>query len=146
MPGITAALACGAYAGVPLTHRDHAQSVRIVTAHCGESVDALDWASLAQPRQTLALYMGVAALGTVGERLLAARSRSARRRWRSSRTVRGPTSASRWRRSIDSTTSPRRGAIDSPALLIVGEVAALADKLHWYGEPPRHWQVLRRAA
>jgi uroporphyrin-III C-methyltransferase/precorrin-2 dehydrogenase/sirohydrochlorin ferrochelatase len=40
----------------------------------------------------------------------------------------------------------RRGDIESPALLIVGEVAALADSLHWFGEPPRQWQILRRVA
>src|SRR5688500_17829896 len=44
VPGITAALACAAYAGVPLTHRDHAQSLRLVTAHCKASLDTLDWA------------------------------------------------------------------------------------------------------
>jgi uroporphyrin-III C-methyltransferase/precorrin-2 dehydrogenase/sirohydrochlorin ferrochelatase len=40
----------------------------------------------------------------------------------------------------------RRGEVQSPALLIVGEVAALAEALHWYGEPPRRWQALRRVA
>jgi len=63
VPGITAAVACAAYAGVPLTHRDHAQSVRFVTAHCQSSHDSLDWAALAQERQTLAIYMGVGELG-----------------------------------------------------------------------------------
>jgi uroporphyrin-III C-methyltransferase/precorrin-2 dehydrogenase/sirohydrochlorin ferrochelatase len=71
VPGITAALACAAYAGVPLTHRDHAQSVRLVTAHCRSSMDTLDWAALAQERQTLAVYMGVAGLETVQAQLLA---------------------------------------------------------------------------
>jgi len=88
VPGITAAIACAAYAGVPLTHRDHAQAVRFVTAHCGASLDTLDWSALAQERQTLAVYMGVGELdvrwrgarGAAGEwqpHLL----RSARRRW-----------------------------------------------------------------
>jgi uroporphyrin-III C-methyltransferase/precorrin-2 dehydrogenase/sirohydrochlorin ferrochelatase len=45
VPGITAAIACAAYAGIPLTHRQRAQSLRLVTAHCGESVDSLDWES-----------------------------------------------------------------------------------------------------
>src|SRR5690606_28489304 len=62
IPGITAALACAAYAGIPLTHRDHAQSVRFVTAHCRDSLDGLDWRALAQEKQTLAVYMGVAGL------------------------------------------------------------------------------------
>ena len=62
VPGITAALACAAYSGVPLTHRDHAQSVRMVTAHCRQSLDTLDWPALARERQTLAIYMGVGQL------------------------------------------------------------------------------------
>ncbi|MGO4776230.1 siroheme synthase CysG, partial [Lysobacter sp. 2RAB21] len=62
VPGITAALACAAYAGVPLTHRDHAQSLRLVTAHLKDSTDTLDWQALAQEKQTLAVYMGVSGL------------------------------------------------------------------------------------
>lgn len=59
VPGITAAAGCAAAAGIPLTHRDVAQSVVLVTAHGKNSVDNLDWASLARDRQTLAVYMGV---------------------------------------------------------------------------------------
>jgi len=145
VPGITAALACGAYAGIPLTHRDYAQSLRIVTAHCGDSAAALDWASLAQPRQTLALYMGVAALAMVGERLVA--------HGRSPATpVAIVENGSRPDQRVTLATLAtlddvaRRGAVESPALLIVGEVAALAAGLHWFGEPPRQWQGLRRVA
>ena len=76
VPGITAAIACGAYAGIPLTHREHAQSVRLVTAHSGDSIDALDWAALAQERQTVALYMGVAGLGTIQRPADRARARA----------------------------------------------------------------------
>jgi uroporphyrin-III C-methyltransferase/precorrin-2 dehydrogenase/sirohydrochlorin ferrochelatase len=145
VPGITAALACGAYAGIPLTHRDYAQSLRIVTAHCGDSAAALDWASLAQPRQTLALYMGVAALAMVGERLMAHGRAPAtpvaivENGSRPDQRVTLATLA-----TLDDVS--RRGAVQSPALLIVGEVAALAASLHWFGEPPRQWQGLRRVA
>lgn len=59
VPGITAAAGCAAAAGIPLTHRDAAQSLVLLTAHGKNSVDTLDWPSLARDRQTLAIYMGV---------------------------------------------------------------------------------------
>ena len=71
IPGITAALACAAGAGIPLTHRDHAQSVVFVTAHCNSALAAQDWRALASPRQTLAIYMGIAAAETVCTNLIA---------------------------------------------------------------------------
>lgn len=145
VPGITAALACGAYAGIPLTHRDHAQSLRLATAHCGDSVDTLDWASLAQPRQTLALYMGAASLGRIGEQLL--------RHGRAASTpVAIVENGSRPAQRVTLATLDalddiaRRSDVASPALLIVGEVAALADQLHWFGAPPRRWEALRQVA
>src|SRR5690606_41404780 len=58
--------------GIPLDHRGHAPSPRLVTAHCRDSADTLDWEALAQERQTLAVYMGVAALEQLQQRLLAA--------------------------------------------------------------------------
>jgi uroporphyrin-III C-methyltransferase/precorrin-2 dehydrogenase/sirohydrochlorin ferrochelatase len=135
VPGITAAVACGAYAGIPLTHRDHAQSVRLVTAHCRNSIDTLDWAALAQERQTLAVYMGVQGLDTIRDRLIAH--------------GRAPTTpfalvenGSRANQRVVLGTLadlPERALAEnvrSPALLILGEVAALASDLHWFGDPP----------
>ena len=145
VPGITAALACGAYAGVPLTHRDYAQSVRFVTAHCGDSADALDWASLARPRQTLALYMGVAALGRIREQLLLhgrAPATPVAIIEHGSRPEQRVTLA-----TLDALDDvSRRGGVESPALLVVGEVAALAERLHWFGTAPRRWEALRQVA
>jgi uroporphyrin-III C-methyltransferase/precorrin-2 dehydrogenase/sirohydrochlorin ferrochelatase len=145
VPGITAAVACGAYAGIPLTHRDHSQSLRLVTAHCRDSLDTLDWASLARERQTLAFYMGVAALGDIGRELL-----------RHGRAAATPVAivehGSRAGQRVTLATLAelddvaRRGDIESPALLVVGEVAALGARLHWFGAPPRHWEGLRRVA
>ncbi|MGE3231542.1 MAG: siroheme synthase CysG [Hyphomicrobium sp.] len=71
VPGITAALGCAAAAGIPLTHRDHAQALVIATAEGKAGEPELDWAALAKPRQTLAIYMGVGAAQRVMENLLA---------------------------------------------------------------------------
>ncbi|MGL6290522.1 MAG: siroheme synthase CysG [Silanimonas sp.] len=135
VPGITAAVACGAYAGIPLTHRDHAQSLRLVTAHCRNSIDTLDWTALAQERQTLAVYMGVQGLDTIRDCLIA-RGRAPGTPFalieNGSRTN---------QRVVLGTLSelPERATAEnvrSPALLILGEVAALAKDLHWFGAAP----------
>jgi uroporphyrin-III C-methyltransferase/precorrin-2 dehydrogenase/sirohydrochlorin ferrochelatase len=135
VPGITAAVACAAYAGVPLTHRDHAQSVRFVTAHCQSSRDTLDWAALAHERQTLAVYMGVAELGGLQARLIehgrapstpfALIENGSRP---DQRVVTGTLAQLAERAAFH--------AVRSPALLILGEVAALATSLAWFGQPP----------
>jgi uroporphyrin-III C-methyltransferase/precorrin-2 dehydrogenase/sirohydrochlorin ferrochelatase len=135
VPGITAALACAAYAGVPLTHRDHAQSVRFVTAHCRDSFDTLDWRTLARERQTLAVYMGVAGLGTLRDKLIA-HGRAAATPFA---LVENGSRASQ--RVVTGTLDQLPDAanahtVRSPALLILGEVAALAGALHWHGAPP----------
>jgi uroporphyrin-III C-methyltransferase/precorrin-2 dehydrogenase/sirohydrochlorin ferrochelatase len=71
VPGITAAAGCAAYAAIPLTHRDAAQSVMFVTAHGKDSIDQLDWPSLARDRQTLAIYMGVQQFADISRQLIA---------------------------------------------------------------------------
>jgi uroporphyrin-III C-methyltransferase/precorrin-2 dehydrogenase/sirohydrochlorin ferrochelatase len=135
VPGITAAVACAAFAGVPLTHRDHAQSVRFVTAHCRDSRDTLDWAALAQERQTLAIYMGVSELATLQARLIE-HGRDAATPFAlvengslpNQRVVCGVLGNLVERATVH--------AVGSPALLILGEVAALAPSLAWFGAAP----------
>jgi uroporphyrin-III C-methyltransferase / precorrin-2 dehydrogenase / sirohydrochlorin ferrochelatase len=133
VPGITAALACAAYSGVPLTHRDLAQSVRFVTAHCQRSLDTLNWAALAETHHTLAVYMGVARLATFQEKLLL-HGRAA------NTPVAIVENGSRANQRVLQTSLANmaqdalRHAIQAPSLLIVGEVAALAAQLHWFGE------------
>jgi uroporphyrin-III C-methyltransferase/precorrin-2 dehydrogenase/sirohydrochlorin ferrochelatase len=135
VPGVTAALACAAYAGIPLTHRDHSGSVRLVTAHCRESLDSTDWRGLAAARETLAVYMGVAMLAQLRTELV--------------RHGRDPATPVAF---IENGSRPEQRvivgkleqvealaadhAVRSPALLIIGEVAALATELHWFGARP----------
>ncbi|MEC5077214.1 uroporphyrinogen-III C-methyltransferase [Xanthomonas oryzae] len=135
IPGITAAVACAAYAGIPLTHRDHAQSLRLITAHCKDSLDTLDWHALGQERQTLAFYMGVAGLDTIQQRLLQAG------RAPSTPFALVENGSRPHQRVITGTlaslaTTARHHAVAAPALLILGEVAALAQTLHWFGNAP----------
>lgn len=72
VPGITAALGAGASFGFPLTHRDHAQSCLFVTGHLKDNSVELNWTSLAQPHQTVVIYMGVTGLDTIARELQAA--------------------------------------------------------------------------
>ena len=140
VPGITAALACAAYAGIPLTHRDHAQSVRLLTAHCKDVNSALDWAELAQAtlpesHQTLAIYMGVTGLERLRGNLIAHGGRS------TLPFALIENGSRREQRVITGTLAElpelaRRHAVVSPALLILGDVAALAQPLHWFGDAP----------
>jgi len=135
VPGITAAVACAAYAGIPLTHRDHAQSVRFVTAHCRSSMDTLDWPALAQERQTLAVYMGVGELPTLQAKLIA-HGRAASTPFalieNGSRADQRVIIGALAQLAERATTH----AVHSPALLILGEVAVLAESLAWFGQAP----------
>jgi uroporphyrin-III C-methyltransferase/precorrin-2 dehydrogenase/sirohydrochlorin ferrochelatase len=133
VPGVTAAVACAAYAGFPLTHRDHAQSVRLVTAHCKDSIDRLDWSALANEHQTLAFYMAVAQLERIQARLIAhGRSRST-----PIAIVENGTRPNQ--RVLSGSLSElvclaRSNHVQSPAILYIGSVAALCQTLAWYGD------------
>lgn len=132
VPGITAAVACAAYAGIPLTHREHARSVHLLTGHGKESLDAMDWPALAQDHQTLAVYMGVARLDEFTQRLL----EHGRRPDTPFAIIENGTLPQQRVVSGVLRELPARArehGIHPPALLIVGEVAALALEHAWFG-------------
>ena len=135
VPGITAAVACAAYAGIPLTHRDHAQSLRLLTAHAQDGDADHDWAALAQPRQTLVFYMGVSALARLRDKLVA-HGRAGSTPFALIENGSRPE-----QRVIAGTLGElpelaQRHAVRAPALLVIGEVAAFAIRLHWFGCAP----------
>ena len=134
VPGITAANGCAAYAGIPLTHRDLASACVLFTARPGGKAEP-DWPALARPHQTLVAYMALEALEEVSLKLiehgLAADTPAAL-------IVQGTTSRQQVLRATLAGIVQRRGEARSPSLLIVGEVAAIGDKLAWRnpGPPP----------
>lgn len=133
VPGVTAALACAAHAGIPLTHRDHAQSLHLITAHCRDDAAAPDWAALAAGNQTLAFYMGVGQLEPLS-RGLREHGRPADTPFALVENGSRPEQRVLTGRLEDLAELARAHAIHAPALLIVGSVAALANELHWFGE------------
>ncbi len=132
VPGISAGNACGAYAGIPLTHRGIAHSVQFITGHCREDRPLeLDWRQLTDPATTLVVYMGLAQIAQITGALIGAGRASAT-----------PVAV------IESGTTPRhrrilttlaevaaevtRQAIKPPATMIIGDVVTLALELDWF--------------
>jgi uroporphyrin-III C-methyltransferase/precorrin-2 dehydrogenase/sirohydrochlorin ferrochelatase len=126
VPGITAALGCGAAAGIPLTHREFAQAATFVTAEGRDGEPELDWAALAKLNQTVVIYMGVAAAGRIAARLiehgLAADTPAA---IVENGTLPDQKTAIGTVAQLE--TLVRRNAIAGPAVIVVGEVVNLAD-------------------
>lgn len=133
VPGVTAAAGCAAYAGIPLTHRDYAQSVRFLTGHLKDGTTDLPWDELVHPSQTLVIYMGLTGLESIRQSLI----RFGMRPSMPVAIVEKGTSIEQ--RVFTSTMKDvHQMALDnevkSPALLIIGEVVALQDKLSWFGK------------
>lgn len=131
VPGITAANGCSAYAGIPLTHRDHAQSVRFVTGHLKDGTTNLPWQELVAKGQTVVFYMGLVGLPEICRQLIA--------HGRASDTpialIQQGTTAQQRVLTGTLATMPglvERTEIKPPTLLIVGEVVSLRDKLKWF--------------
>jgi uroporphyrin-III C-methyltransferase/precorrin-2 dehydrogenase/sirohydrochlorin ferrochelatase len=133
VPGITAANGCAAYAGIPLTHRDHAQSVRFVTGHLKAGTVNLSWPELAEPGQTLVIYMGLVALEEICMQLIA--------HGRAATTPVAMVEAGTLpeQRVIVGTLATiaervRQADARAPTLVIIGEVVRLRDALAWRDE------------
>lgn len=135
VPGITAASGCAAYAGIPLTHRDFAQSVRFVTGHLKNDTCDLPWTDFVQNNQTLVFYMGLVGLPIITRQLMAHGMSPAM-----------PVAL------ISKGTTPDQqvivGELDSigrkveerqvpaPTLIIIGQVVQLRSRLDWLGDRP----------
>jgi uroporphyrin-III C-methyltransferase/precorrin-2 dehydrogenase/sirohydrochlorin ferrochelatase len=131
VPGVTAAAGVAAYAGIPLTHRDHAHSVSFVTGHADEHGVEPDWRALAGPRQTVVFYMGLARAAHIAGRLVAHGAPATRP---AALVAQGTAPEQRVRLTTlealaASGPDPEFG---SPVLLIVGDVVALQPVLAWF--------------
>ena len=135
VPGITAAGGVSCYAGIPLTHRDYAQSCVFITGHLKDGSLHLDWKTLAQPRQTLVIYMGLGALSEICRQLIAHGQAPS---MPTAIIENGTTARQRVLVGTLTTIAAMSSAqgFKSPCLIIVGEVVALREKLHAVACPP----------
>ncbi|WP_091163603.1 uroporphyrinogen-III C-methyltransferase [Paenibacillus sp. 1_12] len=137
IPGITSAIAVPAYAGIPVTHRDFTSSFSIVTGHeyKNKTYNGVNWENLSQASGTLIFLMGVANLESICNKLI-----------EGGKTTSTPVALIRWGTWMDQETitgtlidiveKVRAANFKSPAVIIVGEVVKLRDKLAWFEKKP----------
>ena len=131
VPGITAASGCASYAGIPLTHRDHAQSVRFIAGHLRSGKMDLNWPELVQPNQTLVFYMGLNGMETICQQL---KDHGLNPTTPAALIEKGTSD----RQQVfvgDLDTLPgivREAGAKAPTLIIVGSVVSLHNKLAWF--------------
>jgi uroporphyrin-III C-methyltransferase/precorrin-2 dehydrogenase/sirohydrochlorin ferrochelatase len=132
VPGVTAATGCAAYSGIPLTHRDYAQSVAFVTGHSREGLGStVDWEKLVNPQQTLVVYMGLQALPQIRDQLI---THGCEPTMPAAIIEQGTTPGQRVVTGTLGDLYERATAagIESPALIIIGRVVELQLKLAWF--------------
>jgi uroporphyrin-III C-methyltransferase/precorrin-2 dehydrogenase/sirohydrochlorin ferrochelatase len=134
VPGITAASGCASYAGIPLTHRDYAQSCTFVTGHLKDGSVDLDWDKLAKPAQTIVFYMGMHSIPVISKQLIA---HGLSADTPVALVQQGTTPDQRvYIETLDSLpTLGDRYTVKPPTIIIVGEVVSLHSKLSWFGLP-----------
>lgn len=131
VPGITAASGCAAYAGIPLTHRDYAQSVRFVTGHLKDGSCDLPWAEFTASSQTLVFYMGLVGLPVICQQLIAhGRAASTPAALIQQGTTRNQRVFTGTLANLPELVAQHN--VHAPTLVIVGEVVQLRDKLAWF--------------
>ena len=131
IPGVTAACGVASYAGIPLTHRDHAQGCLFVTGHLKDGSANLDWEALVRPHQTVVIYMGLNALPDICRQLMAHGAPGSR----SIAAVQHGTLSTQQVLTgtlIDLPAKVAASGFTSPSLLIVGEVVKLHGTLDWF--------------
>ena len=131
VPGITAAAGATAYAGIPLTHRDHAQSVQFITGHVQKDGREIEWASLAQSNNTLVFYMGLKQSGHISDKLIT--------HGLSSDTPcaiieNGTRKEQRVLTSSLANLPVVAKSAQSPALIVIGSVTTLSESLQWFNQ------------
>lgn len=133
VPGVTAAAGCASYAGIPLTHRDYAQSVRFVTGHLKDNSIDLPWAELTHTTQTVVFYMGLVGLPVICQQLIA------HGRHPDTPIALIQQGTTRDQKVVVATLATMvdeiaRNPVKAPTLIIVGEVVELRRQLAWYEE------------
>ena len=130
VPGITAASGATAYAGIPLKHRDYAQTAMFITGHLKAESDQMDWSTLARGNQTLVIYMGLMKSEYIQGQLI--------EHGRSPETPiaiieRGTQSCQKVFKGQLSQLATLAKDAESPSLIVIGEVVSLSEKLTWFG-------------
>lgn len=131
VPGITAASGCASYAGIPLTHRDHAQSVRFVTGHLKDGSYALNWNEMLDPGQTLVFYMGLLGLPRICQELIDhGRDKNTPIALIQQGTTRNQRVFTGSLLTISKVIESEK--VKAPTLIIVGTVVDLHEQLRWF--------------
>lgn len=137
VPGVTAGFGAAIYAGIPLTHRDYTTSLGLITGHEDptKKVSSLDWSKLATGVGTLLFYMGMGNLGTITEKLM-----------EHGRAPETPVAVVRWGTTprqqtlvgtlADITDRVQQARLGPPAIIVVGEIVALRERLRWFDKRP----------